>query len=40
MALGAYNALEKLGVDNVKIIGVDGLPGYNGGIELVNRGIL
>ena len=40
MALGAYNALEKLGVDNVKIIGVDGLPGYNGGIELVSRGIL
>lgn len=40
MALGAYNALEKLGVDNVKIIGVDGLPGYNGGIELVNREIL
>lgn len=40
MALGAYNALEKLGIDNVKIIGVDGLPGYNGGIELVNRGIL
>ena len=36
MALGAYNALEKLGIDNVKIIGVDGLPGYNGGIELVN----
>ncbi|MDP9040977.1 MAG: ATP-binding protein, partial [Bacteroidota bacterium] len=41
IALGAYNVCRKLGIQNkVSIIGVDGLPGRNGGIELVNEGKL
>ncbi|WP_258104103.1 substrate-binding domain-containing protein [Marinoscillum sp. MHG1-6] len=41
MALGAYEICKKEGLsDQVKIIGVDGLPGANGGLELVERGIL
>lgn len=39
MALGAYRAAKKLG-RNIKIIGVDGLPGANGGLKLVQDGIL
>ncbi|AKN30849.1 LacI family transcriptional regulator [Clostridium carboxidivorans P7] len=40
MALGAYKAAYKLGINNIKIIGVDGLTGENGGLDLVSRGIL
>ena len=40
MALGAYYALMANSRKNVKIIGVDGLQGEEGGIELVKRGIL
>lgn len=40
MALGAYKAAYKLGIHNIKIIGVDGLTGENGGLDLVSRGIL
>lgn len=40
MALGAYRAAYNLGAKNVKIIGVDGLTGEDGGIDLVSRGIL
>ena len=40
-ALKAYAVCQKLGLDNrVKIIGVDGLPGKNEGIDFVDRGIL
>ncbi|WP_020607003.1 substrate-binding domain-containing protein [Spirosoma spitsbergense] len=40
-ALKAYAVCQKLGLQNrVKIIGVDGLPGKNEGIGLVDRGIL
>ncbi|MPQ32902.1 LacI family transcriptional regulator [Clostridium estertheticum] len=40
MALGAYKAVYKLGLKNIKIIGVDGLTGENGGLDLVSKGIL
>ncbi|MBC8062380.1 MAG: substrate-binding domain-containing protein [Clostridiaceae bacterium] len=40
MALGAYKAIKKLGMENIKVIGVDGLSGEGGGIELVSKGIL
>ncbi|WP_223593850.1 substrate-binding domain-containing protein [Neobacillus bataviensis] len=40
MALGAYRAFEKKGIRGVKIIGVDGLKGENGGLDLVRRNIL
>ncbi|NNU78658.1 substrate-binding domain-containing protein [Clostridium estertheticum] len=40
MALGAYKAVYKLGLKNIKIIGVDGLNGENGGLDLVSKGIL
>jgi len=40
MALGAYRALDKLGFNGVRIVGVDGFPGPDGGIELVRGGIL
>ena len=40
-ALRAHAVCEQLGLeDRVKIIGVDGLPGKNEGIDLVDRGIL
>ncbi|GAB2577783.1 hybrid sensor histidine kinase/response regulator transcription factor [Spirosoma areae] len=40
-ALKAYAVCQKLGLaKRVKIIGVDGLPGKNEGIDLVERGIL
>ncbi|MFD2569671.1 substrate-binding domain-containing protein [Spirosoma soli] len=40
-ALKAYRVCERLGLEKkVKIIGVDGLPGPNEGIDLVDRGIL
>ncbi|GFZ29897.1 hypothetical protein CSC2_04230 [Clostridium zeae] len=40
MALGAYRAAYKLGLKNIKVIGVDGLLGANGGLDLVDKGIL
>lgn len=40
MALGAYKAAHNLGINNMKIIGVDGLTGEDGGLDLVSRGIL
>lgn len=40
-ALKAFAVCQKLGLQNrIKIIGVDGLPGKNEGIGLVDRGIL
>ncbi|CAN7619880.1 substrate-binding domain-containing protein [Paenibacillus sp. LjRoot153] len=40
MALGAYRAVESLGLHDVKIIGIDGLETMNGGYDLVKRGTL
>ncbi len=41
LAFSAYNACKSLGLDKkIKIIGVDGLAGPNGGIDLVDRGII
>lgn len=40
MALGAYRAVQKLGRSDIKIIGVDGLAGDNGGLDLVKNGVL
>jgi len=40
MALGAYYAKLDTKANNVKIIGIDGLQGREGGIELVKNGIL
>jgi ribose transport system substrate-binding protein len=40
MALGAYYATVNANSRNIKIIGVDGLEGHEGGIELVRNGIL
>lgn len=40
MALDVYKLCKNLGLEKrIKIIGVDGLPGENGGIDLVSRGI-
>ncbi len=41
LAFAAYTACKKLGLDQkIKIIGVDGLSGENGGIDLVEKGML
>ncbi len=41
LAFGAAKVCQKLGVTHkIKIIGVDGLSGENGGIDLVEKGIL
>jgi galactofuranose transport system substrate-binding protein len=40
MALGVHRALEKKGIQGVNIIGVDGLEGDDGGLDLVRRNIL
>ena len=40
MALGAYKAAFKLGLNNIKIIGVDGLTGENSGLDLVSKGMI
>lgn len=40
MALGAYRAVKSLGLNNVKIIGIDGLETMNGGYDLVKQGTL
>lgn len=40
MAYGAYIATRKLRVPGVRFVGVDGLSGPGGGLDLVERGIL
>ena len=40
MAYGAFRAAERLGIRGVRFVGIDGLPGPQGGIELVRAGIL
>ncbi len=40
MAFGAYSAMKKTGHEGIMFIGIDGLKGENGGIDLVNKGIL
>ena len=41
LAFAASKVCKKLGLDKkIKIIGVDGLPGENGGIDLVEKGVL
>lgn len=40
MALGAYKAARKLGIHGIKIVGIDGFAGPNGGLQLVEKGIL
>ncbi|MDB5053706.1 MAG: Periplasmic binding protein domain containing protein [Bacilli bacterium] len=40
MALGAYYAVQSLGLKGVHILGIDGLDTVNGGFELVKKGIL
>jgi ABC-type sugar transport system substrate-binding protein len=38
MAFGAYKAAGRLGIEGIKFVGIDGLPGPEGGQEMVNRG--
>ncbi|CAN5400547.1 substrate-binding domain-containing protein [soil metagenome] len=41
VAFSVANILKKMGLDQrIKVIGIDGLPGKDGGIELVEKGIL
>jgi len=40
MAFGAYRAASDLHTSRIRFVGIDGLPGPSGGIELVKRGIL
>ncbi|MCA1950455.1 MAG: substrate-binding domain-containing protein [Treponema sp.] len=40
MAYGAILATKKAGIKNIKFIGVDGLEGANGGLDLVRKGLL
>jgi signal transduction histidine kinase/DNA-binding response OmpR family regulator len=41
LAYAAYKVCKKLGLDQkIKFIGIDGLPGKDGGIDLVEKGIL
>lgn len=40
MALGAYYAAKEEGRTGIQFVGIDGLPGPDGGIHLVARGIL
>jgi len=41
LGFAAYKVCKKLGLDKkIKIIGIDGLPGKEGGIDLVEKGIL
>ena len=41
VALGAYQVCKQLGLDrHIRIVGVDGLPGPQGGLQLVQDGIL
>src|SRR4030095_5412215 len=41
LGFAAWKVCKKLGLDHsIKIIGIDGLPGKDGGIDLVEKGIL
>lgn len=40
MAYGAYLAAQKAGVTGIRFVGIDGLPGPLGGLDLVKRGVL
>ncbi len=40
MADGAQRAAQKLGITGIDVVGIDGLPGPDGGIELVKDGVL
>ncbi len=40
MAYGAWLAARKVGKDHLPILGIDGLPGPDGGLNLVQRGVL
>lgn len=40
MALGAYRAVQALGQEGIKYVGIDGLPGPGGGRELVEDKVL
>jgi ABC-type sugar transport system substrate-binding protein len=40
MALGAYRAAQRLGIKDIMYIGIDGLQGKDGGIQMVSDGIL
>ena len=41
MALVVYKIIKSIGLEQkIKVIGVDGLPGENGGIDLVEKGVL
>lgn len=40
MADGARRAAAKLGISGIRVVGIDGLPGPNGGIQMVRRGAL
>jgi ABC-type sugar transport system substrate-binding protein len=40
MADGARRAARKLGIQGIRVVGIDGLPGPGGGIELVKSGAL
>jgi simple sugar transport system substrate-binding protein len=40
MAYGAFRAATRLGVSGIRFVGIDGLPGPQGGIDLVTNGVL
>ncbi len=40
MADGAYRAAQRLGIRGIKVVGIDGLPGPDGGVQLVKDGAL
>lgn len=40
IALGASKALEKMGIEDIPIVGVDGFTGDDGGLNLVEDGVL
>jgi galactofuranose transport system substrate-binding protein len=40
MADGARRAAAKLGISGIRVVGIDGLPGPSGGIEMVRNGAL
>jgi simple sugar transport system substrate-binding protein len=40
MADGAQRAAKRLEIKGIRVVGIDGLPGPNGGIEMVRKGVL
>ncbi len=40
MALGAFRAASSRGLTGMRFVGIDGLPGPDGGVDLVDRGVL